>query len=222
MFASRPLLKIVSRGDAACTRLWTMPAASSPSHRRSSRCSPSSRPSFRPATTFSTSRSGTAFARSSFAAAATCSSRAAICGRSTATFPSCTRRSSPACPTAACVDGEIVIATPRGLDFDALQLRLHPAASRVAKLAKETPASFVAFDAARRRRRRICASCRRASAACALERLLADVATAAPPDADDARSRAGAEWLSRFEGAGLDGVIAKPADGDRTSRASAR
>ena len=44
------------------------------------------------------------------------------------------------------LDGEIVIATPRGLDFDALQLRLHPAASRVAKLAKETPAAFVAFD----------------------------------------------------------------------------
>ena len=44
------------------------------------------------------------------------------------------------------VDGEIVIATPKGLDFDALQLRLHPAASRVAKLAKETPSSFVAFD----------------------------------------------------------------------------
>ena len=44
------------------------------------------------------------------------------------------------------VDGEIVIATRRGLDFDALQLRLHPAASRVEKLAKETPASFVAFD----------------------------------------------------------------------------
>src|SRR3990170_7184624 len=44
------------------------------------------------------------------------------------------------------VDGEIVIATAKGLDFDALQLRLHPAASRVAKLAKETPSSFVAFD----------------------------------------------------------------------------
>ena len=44
------------------------------------------------------------------------------------------------------VDGEIVIATAKGLDFDALQLRLHPAESRVAKLAKETPSSFVAFD----------------------------------------------------------------------------
>src|SRR5882762_4615393 len=49
-------------------------------------------------------------------------------------------------PDGCVVDGEIVIATARGLDFDALQLRLHPAASRVAKLAKETPAAFIAFD----------------------------------------------------------------------------
>ena len=52
-----------------------------------------------------------------------------------------------ALPDGCVVDGEIVIASPTGLDFDALQLRLHPAASRVAKLAVETPASFVAFDA---------------------------------------------------------------------------
>src|SRR5688572_20636004 len=44
------------------------------------------------------------------------------------------------------LDGEIVIASGTGLDFDALQLRLHPAESRVAKLAKETPSSFIAFD----------------------------------------------------------------------------
>src|SRR4051812_13203598 len=49
-------------------------------------------------------------------------------------------------PAGCVVDGEIVIATPHGLDFDALQLRLHPAASRVAKLALSTPAQFVAFD----------------------------------------------------------------------------
>src|SRR3989442_299361 len=49
-------------------------------------------------------------------------------------------------PDGCVVDGEIVIATPRGLDFDALQLRLHPAASRVARLAETTPAAFVAFD----------------------------------------------------------------------------
>src|SRR5437867_8173536 len=52
-----------------------------------------------------------------------------------------------ALPDRSVIDGEIVIATARGLDFDALQLRLHPAASRAAKLAKETPAAFVAFDA---------------------------------------------------------------------------
>src|SRR5215212_1702737 len=50
-------------------------------------------------------------------------------------------------PKGCVLDGEIVIATAQGLDFDALQLRLHPAASRVAKLAKETPSAFVAFDA---------------------------------------------------------------------------
>src|SRR5438132_5466741 len=50
-------------------------------------------------------------------------------------------------PDGCVLDGEIVIATPRGLDFDALQLRLHPAASRAAKLARETPSAFVAFDA---------------------------------------------------------------------------
>src|SRR5215469_3758905 len=49
-------------------------------------------------------------------------------------------------PKSCVVDGEIVIATAQGLDFDALQLRLHPAASRVEKLAKETPSSFIAFD----------------------------------------------------------------------------
>src|ERR671913_109636 len=51
-----------------------------------------------------------------------------------------------ALPDRCVVDGEIVIVSKRGLDFDALQLRLHPAASRVAKLAGETPSSFVAFD----------------------------------------------------------------------------
>jgi ATP-dependent DNA ligase len=115
-------------------------------------------------------------------------------------------------PPMCVLDGEIVIATDRGLDFDALQLRLHPAASRVARLAAETPASFVAFDLLatgdedlreqpqEERRRR-------------LEQLLAG---AAPPihltpmttDRDLA-----SEWLRQFEGAGLDGVIAKPTDG---------
>src|SRR5262245_63007000 len=51
-----------------------------------------------------------------------------------------------ALPDGCVIDGEIVIAADGGLDFDALQLRLHPAASRVAKLANQTPAAFVAFD----------------------------------------------------------------------------
>ena len=112
-------------------------------------------------------------------------------------------------PEACVVDGEIVIATPRGLDFDALQLRLHPAASRVAKLAKDTPSSFVAFDilafegrdlrgAPQRDRRDV------------LERALAGVVS--PVHLTPAtRDRATAvDWLARFEGAGLDGVMAKP------------
>ena len=74
--------------------------------------------------------------------------------RSTATFPSCARPCSSDCRPAAIVDGEIVVVRGAGLDFDSLQQRLHPAASRVARLAVETPASFVAFDllAARRPR----------------------------------------------------------------------
>jgi ATP-dependent DNA ligase len=107
------------------------------------------------------------------------------------------------------LDGEIVIATPRGLDFDLLQLRLHPAASRVAKLAKEMPSSFVAFDAlslAGRDLRGLPQRERRV----ALEQALRDVE---PPIyvTPMTRDRAlAAEWLERFEGAGLDGVIAKP------------
>ena len=130
-------------------------------------------------------------------------------------LPRAARRAARArCRTAACVDGEIVIATPHGLDFDALQLRLHPAASRVAKLAKETPAAFVAFDLLAVDGQRPARRCRSASAARGSKRLLGDVAAADPPDADDARSRRSrAEWLARFEGAGLDGVIAKPDDG---------
>ncbi len=106
------------------------------------------------------------------------------------------------------LDGEIVIVGPHGLDFDALQMRLHPAASRVAKLAAETPSSFVAFDAlalAGRDLRDVPQGERRTL----LERALAG---AEPPLhlTPITRDRAqGVEWLARFEGAGLDGVIAK-------------
>jgi ATP-dependent DNA ligase len=115
-------------------------------------------------------------------------------------------------PDGCVVDGEIVIATPRGLDFDALQMRLHPAASRVAKLARETPSSFVAFDLLAHDGRDLREAPQRERRAI-LERMLAGVA---PPVylTPVTRERAVAdEWLQRFEGAGLDGVIAKPEDG---------
>jgi len=113
-------------------------------------------------------------------------------------------------PPRCVVDGEIVIAGDRGLDFEALLQRIHPAASRVRMLAESTPAAFVAFDLlalddeclldvpqGERRRR--------------LEQALA--CSAAPvhltPVTDDvALAR---QWFTLFEGAGLDGVVAKPA-----------
>ena len=109
------------------------------------------------------------------------------------------------------IDGEIVIATPRGLDFEALQLRLHPAASRAAKLAKATPASFIAFDALAldgRDLRAVAQSERRAR----LEQALAAVERPVHLTPMTRDPQVAADWLSRFEGAGLDGVIAKPLD----------
>ncbi len=110
------------------------------------------------------------------------------------------------------VDGEIVIASPTGLDFDALLLRIHPAASRIKMLARKTPSSFVAFDLlaadgldltsapiSERRRR--------------LEQLMSGVEPPVyltPATTDRARAT---EWFERFEGAGLDGVVAKRLDG---------
>jgi len=115
-------------------------------------------------------------------------------------------------PSRCVVDGEIVIATEDGLDFEALQQRIHPATSRVNMLAEQTPASFVAFDLlalddedltsrpfAERRAR--------------LEQALASARppvhiTPATPDRDLAQ-----RWFTEFEGAGLDGVVAKPLGG---------
>jgi ATP-dependent DNA ligase len=113
-----------------------------------------------------------------------------------------------ALPPRCVVDGEIVIATERGLDFEALQLRLHPAASRVAKLAAETPASFVAFDllAAGDRDLRSSPQSERRQR---LEEALAGASGLVhltPCSRDRALAR---EWFHRFEGAGLDGVVAK-------------
>jgi ATP-dependent DNA ligase len=115
-------------------------------------------------------------------------------------------------PAGCVVDGEIVIVTPHGLDFDALQLRLHPAASRVAKLSKETPASFVAFDVLAvhgRDVREVAQGERRALLEKALGGVTAPIHVT-PMTRDGAVAT---EWLQHFEGAGLDGVIAKPESG---------
>jgi ATP-dependent DNA ligase len=116
-----------------------------------------------------------------------------------------------ALPRGCVVDGEIVIATPAGLDFDALQMRLHPAASRVARLAAESPASFVAFDLLAVDGRDVRSAPQRERRA-RLERLMA---RARPPVHLTPMTRdrdVAADWLVRFEGAGLDGVVAKPDD----------
>lgn len=114
-------------------------------------------------------------------------------------------------PERCVLDGEVVIVGSTGLDFEALLNRIHPADSRVRMLAEATPASFVAFDILalddedlrpqpfEERRRR----------------LVEALGQAAPPvhltPATTSIEEAG-DWFARFEGAGLDGVIAKPAD----------
>ncbi len=127
-------------------------------------------------------------------------------------FPELASPLRAALPARCVVDGEIVIAGPRGLDFDALLLRIHPAESRVRMLAAETPARYVAWDLlaiddddlrARpylERRRRLTA------------RVEAGVAGVHLTPMTEDRALAG-DWFARFEGAGLDGVIAKRLDG---------
>ncbi|MGW8481815.1 ATP-dependent DNA ligase [Microbacterium sp. NPDC055903] len=130
-------------------------------------------------------------------------------------FPELAEAAGALLPGPCLLDGEIVVATGEGeaqrLDWEALSQRIHPAASRVARLAAETPAMFVAFDLladgeellqehpfSERRDR--------------LERLLSGVAhpfhlTRTTRDAAQAT-----RWLAEFEGAGLDGIVAKPLD----------
>ena len=115
-------------------------------------------------------------------------------------------------PNRCVLDGEIVIAKDGGLDFEALQLRIHPAASRVKLLSQQIPASVVFFDllcSGDRDLRGIPFESRRRE----LESLLS---SAAPPLHVTPAARdlsVAADWFRRFEGAGLDGVMAKPVAG---------
>jgi ATP-dependent DNA ligase len=114
-------------------------------------------------------------------------------------------------PERCVVDGEIVVVTGTGLAFDTLQNRLHPAASRVKRLAAENPASFVAFDLLALDDRDLTAEPfrerRRLLEGLLGHRLERVHLTPITDDADLAQ-----DWFTRFEGAGFDGVMAKPAD----------
>src|SRR5246500_1009121 len=127
-------------------------------------------------------------------------------------FPELLEPLRSALPPRCVLDGEIVIVKNNELDFDALQLRLHPAASRVKLLSGQIPASFVFFDLLCLGDRDLCGEPfqnRRRE----LELLLS---SASPPihltPATSDRTIA-ADWFRRFEGAGLDGVIAKDPSG---------
>jgi ATP-dependent DNA ligase len=109
------------------------------------------------------------------------------------------------------LDGEIVVLSPGGFDFTALMARLHPAASRVERLRRETPAHLIAFDLVALEDEDLRASPfseRRAR----LERLLSRPPRSVriTPITDDPAVARG--WLERFEGGGIDGVVAKRAD----------
>jgi ATP-dependent DNA ligase len=117
-----------------------------------------------------------------------------------------------ALPARCVLDGEIVIVRNNELDFDALQLRLHPAASRVKLLSQQTPASFVFFDL-------LCVGDRDLLGEPFENRrreLESLISPASPPihlTPATSDRRIAADWFGRFEGAGLDGVIAKDVSG---------
>ena len=115
-------------------------------------------------------------------------------------------------PARCVLDGEIVVAKNEGLDFEELQLRIHPAASRVKLLSQQSPASIVFFDLLcegerdwrsepfERRREK-------------LESMLADTTPPIHLTPATRETSVASDWFRRFEGAGLDGVIAKPISG---------
>lgn len=123
-------------------------------------------------------------------------------------FPELEASLREALPSGCVVDGEIVIPTPKGFDFEALLLRIHPAASRVQKLSRETPASFVAFDLLasegesllevpfRERHKRLLKLLKKSKAPVHV--------TPSTTDRSTARM-----WFKKYEGAGVDGVMAK-------------
>ncbi|CAN0055464.1 unnamed protein product, partial [Phaeothamnion confervicola] len=124
-------------------------------------------------------------------------------------FPELVQGLSRELPVGAVLDGEIVIQGEDGLDFEALLLRIHPAASRISKLALETPASFVAFDLLAENGNSLMDTpfAERREHLIQIQPVAPLFLTPATRDVGTART-----WFERFEGAGLDGVIAKKGD----------
>jgi ATP-dependent DNA ligase len=115
-------------------------------------------------------------------------------------------------PPRAVLDGEVVVARDSALDFEALQLRIHPAASRVKLLAAELPASVVFWDLLAEGDQSLVAEPFQARRA-RLERVLAGAAPPIHLTPTTTDHVVAADWFRRFEGAGLDGVMAKPVSG---------
>lgn len=127
-------------------------------------------------------------------------------------FPELVAALKDSIPQRCVMDGEVIIIAGERLDFEALQQRIHPADSRVRLLAEQTPAAFVGFDLLAERDDNLMDRPfreRRARLESALESRVGSVyLTPCTADLDVAR-----DWFTRFEGAGLDGVVAKPLDG---------
>jgi ATP-dependent DNA ligase len=127
-------------------------------------------------------------------------------------FPELVEPLSSVLPSRSVLDGELVIVKNDELDFDSLQLRLHPAASRVKMLSQQIPASVVFFDLLCHGDRDLCGEPFQNR-----RRELESLLSSAPPPihlTPATRDRiVAADWFRRFEGAGLDGVIAKPISG---------
>ena len=138
-------------------------------------------------------------------------------------FPELVKALAEALPSRCVVDGEIIVAAGGVLDFEVLQQRIHPAESRVNRLAKETPSSFVAFDLLAENRTnlmkqpleerwdRLAAMIKPRATAPTMKSILSPktrvVLTPQTRDADEASG-----WFTELEASGLDGVIAKRDD----------
>jgi ATP-dependent DNA ligase len=124
-------------------------------------------------------------------------------------FPELVKAFASELPRRCVIDGEIILVREGRLDFEALQLRLHPARSRVTMLSEQTPAAFIAFDLLAIDEANLTAmpfEHRRARLVEALRQARPPVHLT-PATTDETLAR---KWFSEFEGAGLDGIIAKP------------